>query len=82
LESIITPPAVGLKAMRFDLARRSLSMETIMTKFRNILHAVRFKRRLARKGTPHCRIISTKVVDGRELSFHATKGWRSFRVAQ
>lgn len=32
------------------------------------------------KKKPFGRIIVTKIVDGRELSYHATKGWRSHRV--
>lgn len=41
----------------------------------------RITSRKVKKGNAFCRILITKPVAGRELSYHATKGWRSNRVS-
>ncbi|TPM89833.1 hypothetical protein [Mesorhizobium sp. B2-1-3A] len=41
----------------------------------------RVTKRKVKKGQAFCRIIETKTESGRELQFHATKGWRSYRSA-
>lgn len=38
------------------------------------------ERRIPKKGTPFMRVLSTKVENGREKYFHATKGWRDRRL--
>ena len=32
------------------------------------------------KGKPYRRILGSKIIGGREWSYHATKGWRSRRA--
>lgn len=40
------------------------------------------KRKIGLKGMPNCRILKTEIrADGREWSFHVTKGWRSRYLA-
>lgn len=41
----------------------------------------RVTKRLVKKGQGYGRIIKEFVEDGREIAFHATKGWRSNRLA-
>lgn len=36
----------------------------------------------SKKGKPFRRIIKTFVKNGREYQYHATKGWRSYRIAK
>ncbi|MBQ2263231.1 MAG: hypothetical protein II336_17955 [Loktanella sp.] len=35
-----------------------------------------------RQGEYGKRILITKKMNGREVQYHATKGWRSYRIAQ
>jgi len=41
----------------------------------------RVTKRKVKKGNAFCRILVTKTVAGRELAYHATKGWRSNTVS-